>query len=151
MTIGIGADHRGYKLKSKIKDYLMKNGYNVIDYGADSEEPVDYPEIALKVAHNVTKKRIKFGIIICLSGQGMAITANKVKNIRAAICTDKELAYYARAHNNANILVMPARTIKQRKQWQPIVETFFNTKFEGGRHQRRLNMITKYERTVRKL
>ncbi|MGB9721603.1 MAG: ribose 5-phosphate isomerase B [bacterium] len=146
MKVGIGADHRGYKLKNKIKDYLQKNKFNVKDYGTHSEEPTDYPKIALKVAHAIVKNEIKFGIIICFSGQGMAITANKVSGIRAAICTDKELAYYARAHNDANILVLPARSIKLKKQWRPIVETFFNTKFEGGRHRRRLNIIKNYEK-----
>ncbi len=147
MKVGIGADHRGFNLKSKIKEYLSSNSHPVLDFGTFNKEPVDYPEIALKVANAVAKKRAKFGIIICFSGQGMAITANKVKNIRAAICTDKELAYYARAHNDANILVLPARSIKRKNQWQPIIETFFKTKFEGGRHQRRLNIIKKYEKT----
>ncbi len=143
--IAIGADHRGYRLKNKIKDFLQKNNFGVIDYGTHSEKPVDYPEIALEVAHAVAENRVKYGIIICFSGQGMAITANKVIGIRAAICTDKELAYYARAHNDANILVLPARTIKLKKQWKPIIITFFNTPFEGGRHQRRLDLIKKYE------
>uniref|UniRef100_A0A7C6EHN1 Ribose 5-phosphate isomerase B n=1 Tax=candidate division WOR-3 bacterium TaxID=2052148 RepID=A0A7C6EHN1_UNCW3 len=145
MKIGIGADHRGFKLKTRLKDYLLRNGNKVIDFGPDSEEPVDYPRIAIKVAKAVVGKKIKFGILSCFSGQGMAITANKVKGIRAAICTDKELAYYARAHNDANILVLPARSIKRKNQWKPIIETFFNTKFEGGRHQRRLNIIKYYE------
>lgn len=146
MRIGVGADHRGFKLKSMIKKYLIENKYRVFDYGTDSEEPADYPEIALRVARDVVKKKIRYGIIICLSGQGMAITANKVPGIRAAICTDKELAYYARSHNNANILVLPARTIKYKRQWRPIINTFFSTPFEGGRHQRRLNIIKKYEK-----
>ncbi|MGQ9664439.1 MAG: ribose 5-phosphate isomerase B [bacterium] len=145
MKIGIGADHRGFRLKSKIKEYLKSNSYKVIDFGTFSEKPVDYPEIALKVANAVAKKIIKFGIIICFSGQGMAITANKVKNIRAAICTDKALAYYARAHNDANILVMPARTIKYKRQWSVIIQTFLTTQFEGGRHQRRIEIIRNYE------
>jgi len=150
MKIGIGADHRGFNLKSKIKEFLINNSKRVIDFGTYSDEPADYPEIALKVAHAVAKKKIKFGIIICFSGQGMAITANKVKGIRAAICIDKEIAYYARAHNDANILVLPARNITYRRQWFPIIKTFFNTKFEGGRHRRRLNIIRKYEKVYHK-
>ncbi len=146
MKIGIGADHRGFKLKSRIKEFLLKQSHMVVDFGTYSDEPADYPEIALKVAGAVAKKKMRFGIIICFSGQGMAITANKVKNIRAAICTDKELAYYARAHNDANILVLPSRTIKHKRQWQPIIETFFDTKFDGGRHDRRLAIIRKYEK-----
>ncbi|MEO0137503.1 MAG: ribose 5-phosphate isomerase B [candidate division WOR-3 bacterium] len=151
MKIGVGADHRGVRLKSKIKDFLIAQNHRVIDYGTNSVEPVDYPTIALNVARAVAKKRIKYGIIICFSGQGMAITANKVPGIRAAICTDRELAYYARAHNDANILVLPARTIKYKRQWQPIIETFFNTKFEGGRHERRLNLIKEYEKSLRQI
>lgn len=150
MKIGIGADHRGYKLKTRIISFLDSNKFKVIDYGAYSEEPVDYPEIALKVAQDVKKRKIKFGIIICLSGQGMAITANKVPGVRAAICSDKEVAYYARAHNDANILVLPARIIKKKKQWLPIIETFFKTRFEGGRHRRRLNIIKEYEKKLNK-
>lgn len=146
MKIGIGADHRGFKLKSKLKEYLLLNGKKVIDFGPDSEEPLDYPKIALKVAQAVVKKKIKFGILSCFSGQGMAISANKVKGIRAAICTDKELAYYARAHNDANILVLPARSIIRKKQWAPIIETFLSTEFKGGRHRRRINIIKRYER-----
>lgn len=149
MKLGVGADHRGYKLKSMIKKYLIENKYQVFDYGTDSKKPADYPEIALRVARDVVKKKIKYGIIICFSGQGMAITANKVAGIRAAICTDKELTYYARAHNDANVLVLPARTIKHKKQWKPIIETFFNTQFEGGRHKRRLGIIKQYESTKR--
>ncbi|MEO0123671.1 MAG: ribose 5-phosphate isomerase B [candidate division WOR-3 bacterium] len=146
MKIGIGADHRGYKLKSMIKKYLLENKYQVFDYGTDSEMPADYPKIALRVAQDVARKKIKYGIIICFSGQGMAITANKVSGIRAAICTDKELAYYARAHNDANVLVLPARTIKLKRQWRPIIETFFTTSFEGGRHKRRLDIIKRFEK-----
>lgn len=145
MKIGLGADHRGFKLKTEIKNFLSNNSYQVVDFGTDSEKPVDYPPIALKVAEAITKKKIKYGIISCFSGQGMAITANKVRGIRAAICTDRELTYYARAHNNANILVLPARSIKYKRQWKPIIETFFKTKFKGGRHKRRLNIIKQYE------
>jgi ribose 5-phosphate isomerase B len=119
MKIGIGADHRGFKLKTRLKEYLLSNGNKVIDFGPDSEAPVDYPEIAIRVAKAVANKKIKFGILSCFSGQGMAIAANKVPGIRAAICTDKELAYYARAHNNANILVLPSRSIKRKNQWKP--------------------------------
>ncbi len=147
MKIGIGADHRGFRLKSRIKEFLIEHSHRVVDFGTFSDEPADYPEIALRVAHAVARKRIRFGIIICFSGQGMAIAANKVKNVRAAICIDKEIAYYARAHNDANILVLPARSITHKSQWQPIIETFFNTRFEGGRHRRRLAIIKKYEKS----
>uniref|UniRef100_A0A7C4THY3 RpiB/LacA/LacB family sugar-phosphate isomerase n=1 Tax=candidate division WOR-3 bacterium TaxID=2052148 RepID=A0A7C4THY3_UNCW3 len=146
MKIAIGADHRGYRLIKKIREYLESNSFVVFDYGTDSADPVDYPLIAFQVAMAVKKKKARFGIVSCFSGQGMAITANKVKGIRAAICTDKEGAYYARAHNDANILVLPARSIKNKNQWRPILETFFTTEFEGGRHRRRLNIIKNYEK-----
>ncbi len=145
MKLGIGADHRGVNLKLKIGEFLKRKGHKVLDFGANTPNPVDYPLIALRVANAVKGKRIKYGVISCLTGQGMAIAANKVKGIRAAICTDKELAYYARAHNDANILVLPARTIKSKRQWRPIIETFLETKFEGGRHRRRLKIIKDYE------
>ncbi|MEO0142016.1 MAG: ribose 5-phosphate isomerase B [candidate division WOR-3 bacterium] len=145
MKLGIGADHRGFELKSAIKEFLEKKGNKVVDFGTNNTEPVDYPSIALQVAKAVKNRRIKYGIVSCFSGQGMAIAANKVRGVRAAICTDKELAYYARAHNDANILVLPAMTIKSKKQWRPIIETFLRTKFEGGRHRRRLKIIKDYE------
>jgi len=145
MRIAIATDHRGFCLKSSIIKYLKKKGHKTIDYGADSEESVDYPDFALQVAATVVKKRAKFGILICYTGQGMAMTANKVKGIRAAICTDPETARLTRAHNDANILVMPAVKMKFSKKVQNIIEMFLCTKFEGGRHRRRLKIIERYE------
>jgi ribose 5-phosphate isomerase B len=145
MKIGIGADHRGFGLKSKIMDFLRKKGHEVIDYGAKSEESVDYPKIALKCAQDIRKRKIKYGILLCYTGQGMVMTANKVKGIRAAVCTRPEIAQLTRAHNNANILVLPAGFLKFGNNTQKIIEVFLNTKFEGGRHLRRINIIKKYE------
>ena len=145
MKIGIGADHRGYWLKSSIADFLAKNGHKVIDYGTHSEESVDYPEIALQCAQDLQKRNIEFGILSCYTGQGMAMTANKVKGIRAAICTKPETAKLTRAHNNANILVIPGY-LEFSKTTEEIVQAFIDTKFEGGRHLRRINIIEQYEK-----
>lgn len=148
MKIGIGADHRGYKLKYSLSGVLKGRGVKVVDYGTNSENSVDYPLIAFALARDVVKKRIKYGILICYSGQGMAISANKVKGIRAAICTDVKTAELSRAHNNANILVLPARLVNTGKS-RVIINKFLNTEFEGGRHQRRLKEIKRYENTAR--
>ena len=146
MKIGIGADHRGFKTKLLIASYLRKQGHKVLDYGTDSEEPVDYPDVAFKVARDVAKKKTRFGILLCYSGQGMMMAANKVKGIRAALAFKPEYAKIARAHNNANILVLPAGFIKSRKVWQAIIKNFLDTKFDSGRHLRRLNIIKNYEK-----
>lgn len=145
MKIAIGADHRGFSLKKAISRYLTKSGYKVIDYGVHSEESIDYPNIALPLAKDVARKRVNFGILICFTGQGMAMTANKVKGIRAAVCVSGEVARYARAHNNANICVVPGM-ISYGKKVRDIVNTFMQTKFDGGRHLRRVNIIEQYER-----
>jgi len=145
MKIGIGADHRGFKLKSLIKKFLVKKGYSVVDYGTNSEISVDYPPIALQVAQDIINKKLRFGILLCYSGQGMAIAANKVRGIRAAICNDSAVAQVTRAHNNANVLVIPAGFVSTGKKLQSIIDVFLTTKFEGGRHLRRLNIIKTYE------
>jgi len=145
MKIAIAADHRGFRLKSSIIKYLKNKGHKIIDYGPDSEKSVDYPNFALDVAFAVTKKKVKFGMLMCYTGQGMAMTANKVRGIRAAICADPETAMLTRAHNDANILVMPAAKMKFSKKVQNIIEMFLFTKFEGGRHLRRLKIIERYE------
>jgi ribose 5-phosphate isomerase B len=146
MKIGIGADHRGYKLKQHISSYLKARHHNVFDFGTNSTRPADYPVIALKIARQVAKGKLGLGIVSCYSGQGMAIAANKVRGIRAAICTDRELARLARAHNDANILVLPAGNPGAAKKWRSIINSFLATSFDGGRHQRRLNIIRRYEK-----
>jgi ribose 5-phosphate isomerase B len=150
MKIGIGADHRGVVLKNKIIKFLEKKGYQVVDYGAASEKPVDYPDIGLRLALDVAGKKVRFGILMCYTGQGMAMTANKVKGIRAAICTMPEIAALTRAHNDANILVLPAGFINYSKKTRSIITTFLETKFEAGRHLRRINIIKRYERNHQK-
>jgi ribose 5-phosphate isomerase B len=144
MIIGIGADHRGYLLKSFIIDYLRKR-YTVKDYGTDSDASVDYPHFALNVARDVANKKLRFGILLCYSGQGMVMTANKVRGVRAAVCIDPTIARLSRAHNNANILVLPAGFMKPGRKVRAIIDTFLKTPFEGGRHLRRLNIIKNYE------
>ena len=145
MRIGIGADHRGFKTKSQIVDFLRNKQYEVLDYGTKSEDAVDYPDIAIEVAEAVANGKVTFGILLCLSGQGMVMAANKVRGIRAAFCPKAEYARFARAHNNANVLVMPAGFVEFGKGMQDIIETFLSTEFEGGRHLRRVNKIKKYE------
>lgn len=146
MKIGIGADHRGIRLKRKITKFLQSLGHQVIDYGTDSEVSVDYPSIAFRLAHDLAQKKMCFGILMCHTGQGMAMTANRVRGIRAAICTGTEIAALTRAHNDANILVLPAGFVEFNKETKEIVETFLKTKFEGGRHLRRIKLIEEYEK-----
>ncbi|MGB3341557.1 MAG: ribose 5-phosphate isomerase B [bacterium] len=146
MKIGIGADHRGVVLKTKIIEFLQGTGYDIIDYGTVSAASVDYPKIGFRLAHDVAMRKMRFGILMCYTGQGMAMTANKVPGVRAAICTTPKIAELTRAHNDANILVLPAGFIRFDKKTRAIIKTFLSTKFEGGRHFRRLKIIKKYER-----
>ncbi|MDH4210714.1 MAG: ribose 5-phosphate isomerase B [candidate division WOR-3 bacterium] len=145
MKIAIGADHRGFVTKTKVIDYLRKKGYDVLDYGVDSAEPIDYPDIAIRVGEAVASRKVAYGILFCYSGQGMVMAANKVKGVRAALCIDPTYARFARAHNNANVLVMPAGFIKYGARMRNIVNTFILTEFEGGRHLRRIKKIGQYE------
>jgi ribose 5-phosphate isomerase B len=151
MKIAIGADHRGYRTKSRIVDYLRDQGYEVLDYGAMSENSVDYPDVAIAVAEKVARRGARYGILLCLSGQGMVMTANKVRGIRAAFCVNEEYARFARAHNDANVLVMPAGFLKFGKKMKGIIETFLKTKFEGGRHLRRVKKIKRYESSTNRV
>jgi len=146
MNIGIGADHRGVVLKAKIIKFLKGLGHSIKDYGTDSAVSVDYPIIGLRLGRDVAKKKLRFGILMCYTGQGMAMTANKVPGVRAAICTTPKIAALTRAHNDANILVLPAGFIKYDKKTKAIIKTFLNTKFERGRHLRRVQIIKKYEK-----
>ena len=128
-TIAIGCDHAGVDFKEAIKASLVKNGYSVTDFGTDTKESVDYPDFAHPVATAVENKECTFGILICGSANGVAITANKHAGIRAAICWEEEIALLARKHNDANIICLPARFINVTTA-QKIVETFINTAFE---------------------
>lgn len=147
MIVAIGADHRGFKTKSLIANYLRRRGHKVRDYGTDSEESVDYPDVAWLVGTAVARKRTRYGILLCNSGQGMAMVANKVRGVRAALCVDWVYARFARAHNNANVLVMPAGFMPYGTKMRKIVDVFLNTRFEGGRHRHRIEKMDNYERS----
>ena len=142
MKLAIASDHAGFKLKEEIKTFL-KN-YNVTDFGPDSEDSMDYPDTGIAAAESVAKGEVETGILICGSGIGMSIAANKVKGIRAALCQTAEFARLARLHNNANVLVLSGRFIASHLAFD-IIKTWLSTKFEGGRHQNRLDKIKKYE------
>ena len=140
MKIAIGCDHAGFPYKDAIKRKLEDQGHKVADFGTYSVESVDYPDFVHPVANNIENKKAKAGVLICGSGNGVAMTANKHQDIRAAICWNTELASLARQHNNANIVCIPARFISKKKAVD-IVDTFINAKFEGGRHARRVRKI----------
>jgi ribose 5-phosphate isomerase B len=138
--IAIGADHAGFELKEKVREWLTRSGFESKDFGTYSGESADYPDFAHPVASAVEKKEFDLGILICGSGNGVAITANKHQGIRAAICWNEELASLARQHNDANVLCLPARYISSDLAMK-IVDKFLNSSFEGGRHLRRVNKI----------
>lgn len=140
MKLAIGSDHAGYRLKEYLKSQLESKGIDYIDKGTFSEESTDYPEFAHAVALSVASKESDFGILVCGSGNGVAMSANKHAEIRCAICWNEELAGLARAHNDANIIALPARFISE-KEGISITEAFLSTDFEGGRHARRVNQI----------
>ena len=141
MKIAIGNDHAGPAYKEAIVIFLESKGIIVSNYGTDTEDSVDYPDFIHPVAKDVATNKVDLGIIICGSGNGAAMTANKYKEIRAALCWNKELTELARLHNNANILSIPAR-YTSIPQVLAMVDVFLNTKFEGGRHQTRVDKIT---------
>jgi ribose 5-phosphate isomerase B len=138
--IAIGADHAGFELKEKVREWLTRSGFESKDFGTYSNESADYPDFAHPVASAVEKKEFDLGILICGSGNGVAITANKHQGIRAAICWTEELASLARQHNDANVLCLPARYISSDLAMK-IVDKFLSSSFEGGRHERRVNKI----------
>ncbi len=142
MKISIGSDHAGFKLKEEIRLFLKENGYNVADYGTYSEESVDYPDFALPVAESVSNKEVDYGIVICGTGIGVSIVANKVPEIRAANCCNEEMAKMARLHNDANVLALGARLLSIEEA-KSIVKIFLETDFEGGRHIKRIEKIHK--------
>ena len=141
MKISIGNDHAGPDYKKAIVDFLKSKGHEVINHGTDTPDSVDYPDFAHPVALDVTEKRADLGIVICGSGNGIAMTVNKHQGIRAALCWTKEIAGLARLHNNANVVSIPARYTSIQQAIE-IVDTFISTDFEGGRHQNRVNKIS---------
>lgn len=140
ISIAIGSDHAGFQLKSSVVEYLKSKNYDVLDFGAPSEASVDYPDFAHPVANAVESEKVKFGILICGSGNGISMAANKHKGIRAAVCWTSEIAKLARCHNDANILSLPARFISIDEA-KACVDVFLHTAFEGGRHATRVNKI----------
>ena len=140
MKISIGNDHAGVEYKKEIVSFLTKSGHEVMNHGTDHEKSVDYPDFIHPVANDIEAEIADFGIIICGSGNGAAMTANKHKKIRAALCWNKEIVTFARQHNNANILSLPARFISL-SQALAMVKIYLETPFEGGRHQGRIDKI----------
>jgi ribose 5-phosphate isomerase B len=144
MKIALGADHKGFAYKQLIKTILTQKGYDISDHGAYSEESTDYPDYAQAVARDVNMEKAEFGILICWTGAGMSIAANKINGIRAALALTPEMAELMRSHNNANILVLAAKYTPLEGLGE-IIDTFLSTDFDGGRHQRRLDKIKKFE------
>lgn len=140
MKIAIGNDHAGPEYKKAIVEMLQKKGYEVVNYGTDSFDSVDYPDFGHQVAQDVEDKKVDFGIVICGSGNGIAMTANKHQGVRCALCWTTEIASLARQHNDANVIAIPARYTAV-VQAVEMVETFLKTAFEGGRHANRVNKI----------
>jgi len=138
--ICIASDHGGYVLKETIKDFLIKKNIPIIDLGPFENRTVDYPDYAKKIANRIKTKKSDVGILICGSGTGMAISANKIKKIRAAVCYNIRSTRLSREHNNANIIALGAR-LTNKKLSLKLVEIFLKTKFEGGRHLKRVNKI----------
>ncbi len=141
MKISIGNDHAGPDYKLAIVAFLQSKGYEIFNHGTDTFESVDYPDFGHPVAIDVETKKADFGIVICGSGNGIAMTVNKHQDIRAALCWTKEIAALARQHNNANIISIPARFTSIHQSIE-MVDTFLNTNFEGGRHANRVDKIS---------
>jgi ribose 5-phosphate isomerase B len=140
MIIPIASDHAGFEAKEKVKKLLEEMGHMPVDFGTHSEDSVDYPEFAVQVAEKVDDGEHEQGILICGSGQGMCMTANKYKNVRAALVYSKKTASLTRRHNNANLLCLPGRELND-DQLKEILDAWFDAEFEGGRHERRVNKI----------
>jgi ribose 5-phosphate isomerase B len=140
--IAIGSDHAGYQLKEFLKEYLISQNYLISDFGTHSEGTMDYPDTIHPLADAVNRNEIVKGVIICGSGNGVAMVANKYPNIRAAVCWNEEITKLARLHNDANIISLPARFISKEDALR-FLKIFLNTDFEGGRHQRRVDKISK--------
>ena len=145
MRIAIGTDHRGFALRSKIVDLVRKMGHEAIDVGAFSPDPVDYPDIAADVARRVSGGEVERGILVCGTGLGMCIAANKLRGVRAAACHDDITAEMSRRHNNANVLCLSGDLLGERLI-DRMIEIWLSTPFEGGRHARRVDKITELEK-----
>ena len=140
MRIALGADHAGFPLKEKVREYLVSKGYEVEDTGPTTLSRVDYPDLAEKVAVRVAAREATFGVLVCGTGLGMAMAANRVPGVRAATCNDTLSAHFARSHNDANVLALGGRLVDPATA-EKILDIWFSTPFEGGRHQRRVEKI----------
>lgn len=140
MKIAVGSDHAGFELKEKVKELLKAWGHEVVDFGTGSTESVDYPDYVLKVARAVVAGQVDRGVAVCWTGNGVTITANKVKGIRATLACNPDMAMLARAHNNSNVLTLSSKYLNQN-QLEDILKVWLETEFEGGRHLRRLAKI----------
>lgn len=138
--IGIACDHAGYQMKEFLVGYLSTKGYDVVDFGCDSEESIDYPDFGHALAAAIEAGEVEQGVGLCGSGEGMAMTLNKHQGIRAGLCWNTDVAALIRQHNDANVVVLPARFISNDEA-MVIVNTFLTSEFEGGRHQRRVEKI----------
>ena len=139
-TVCIASDHAGFKLKESIKDHLINKHISIFDMGPYNDQSVDYPDYAKKLGNRIKLKKSDVGILVCGSGTGMAITANKIKSIRAAVCYNLKSTRLSRQHNNANIIALGSRLTKKKLSLK-LVDVFLNTKFEGGRHLKRIKKI----------
>ena len=144
MRIAIGCDHGGLEHKTAIKEHLENSGFTVVDSGIHTLEPVDYPDIAVKVCSDITSENCELGILVCGTGIGMSIAANKIKGIRAAACSEHFSAKYTRPHNNSNVLCLGGRVVGVGTAVE-LADIFVKTEFEGGRHQKRIDKIAAIE------
>lgn len=140
MKIAVASDHGGYTLKEAVKEHLVKKGYEILDLGTDSEASVDYPAYGRACGEAVAEGKADLGVVVCGTGIGISMAANKVKGIRCGLCTSVEMARLTKQHNNANILALGGRTTETGLALE-IVDTWLTTEFEGGRHQRRVDML----------
>ncbi len=139
--IAVGADHAGFEYKNELVKFLEAKGYLVKDMGVYEDQSADYPDFAHPVSNAVEKREVSMGVLVCGSGNGVAITANKHRGIRAALCWQPDIARLSRQHNNANVICLPARFVSIGEA-REMVDVFLNTPFEGGRHQRRVDKIS---------
>ena len=143
--IAIGSDHGGFELKGILIDYLAEKGHSIINLGTDSPESVDYPDYARACCDEVLSKRADFGILVCGTGVGISIAANKIDGIRCGLCPSKEIAALVKQHNNANVIALGGR-FTSSEEGKAIVDSYMSAEFEGGRHQQRVDKIMALEK-----
>jgi len=146
LIVALASDHAGYRLKERLKGFLTNLGHSYLDFGTDSEESCDYPDFAFPAVESLVKEECHRVILVCGSGIGMSICANKVKGVRAAVAFNTDIARLSRQHNDSTVLCLPARFVTE-EQAEEMVKVWLTTPFEGGRHARRLDKITTYEQS----